>query len=342
MTTYLPDAGRYDAMQYRRAGRSGLHLPAVSLGLWQNFGNDRPLEGQRATIRRAFDLGITHFDLANNYGPPYGAAEVNFGRVLADDLRPYRDELVVSTKAGYDMWPGPYGNWGSRKYLLASLDQSLARIGLDYVDVFYSHRADPDTPLEETLGALDTAVRQGKALYAGISSYSARRTREAAAVMRELRTPLVLHQPSYSMLNRWIEDGLLDVLGDEGIGCIVFSPLAQGMLTDRYLGGIPAGSRASQEGSLTSDQLSEQNLAKVRALNQIATRRGQTLAQMALAWTLRDPRVTSALVGASSVAQLESNVAALRDLHFTDDELAEIDRYATEGHINIWASSSSS
>jgi L-glyceraldehyde 3-phosphate reductase len=342
VTTYLPDAGRYDAMQYRRAGRSGLHLPAVSLGLWQNFGNDRPLEGQRATIRRAFDLGITHFDLANNYGPPYGSAEENFGRILATDLRGYRDELVISSKAGYDMWPGPYGNWGSRKYLLASLDQSLARMGLDYVDVFYSHRADPDTPLEETLGALDTAVRQGKALYAGISSYSARRTREAAAVMRELRTPLVLHQPSYSMLNRWIEDGLLDVLGDEGIGCIVFSPLAQGMLTDRYLGGIPAGSRASRDGSLTSDQLSEQNLAKVRALNEIATRRGQTLAQMALAWTLRDPRVTSALVGASSVAQLESNLAALRDLHFTDDELAEIDRYATEGHINIWASSSSS
>jgi L-glyceraldehyde 3-phosphate reductase len=342
VTTYLPDAGRYDAMQYRRAGRSGLHLPAVSLGLWQNFGNDRPLEGQRATIRRAFDLGITHFDLANNYGPPYGSAEENIGRILATDLRGYRDELVISSKAGYDMWPGPYGNWGSRKYLLASLDQSLARMGLDYVDVFYSHRADPDTPLEETLGALDTAVRQGKALYAGISSYSARRTREAAAVMRELRTPLVLHQPSYSMLNRWIEDGLLDVLGDEGIGCIVFSPLAQGMLTDRYLGGIPAGSRASRDGSLTSDQLSEQNLAKVRALNEIATRRGQTLAQMALAWTLRDPRVTSALVGASSVAQLESNVAALRDLHFTDDELAEIDRHATEGHINIWASSSSS
>ena len=339
--TYVPSPDRYDAMTYRRCGRSGIHLPAVSLGLWHNFGHDKPLTGQREIVRRAFDLGITHFDLANNYGPPYGSAEENFGRILKTDLAGYRDELIISSKAGYDMWPGPYGDWGSRKYLLASLDQSLERMGLEYVDIFYSHRADPVTPLEETLGALDTAVRQGKALYAGISSYSAQRTRAAAAVMRELRTPLVLHQPSYSMLNRWIEDGLLDVLGDEGIGCIVFSPLAQGLLTDRYLGGIPTDSRASREGSLTGDQLSEQNLAKVRALDQIASRRGQTLAQMALAWTLRDPRVTSTLIGASSVAQLEDNVAALRNLRFADEELAEIDRYATEGHVNLWASSSS-
>ncbi len=340
MTTYLPAPGRYDAMQYRRCGRSGLRLPAVSLGLWQNFGGDRPLEAQRAIVRRAFDLGITHFDLANNYGPPYGSAEENLGRLLATDLRGHRDELVVSTKAGYDMWPGPYGDWGSRKYLLASLDQSLTRLGLDYVDIFYSHRFDPATPLEETLGALDSAVRQGKALYAGISSYSPRRTREAAGIMRQLGTPVLLHQPSYSMINRWIEDGLLDVLGEEGIGCIVFSPLAQGLLTDRYLGGIPAGSRASREGSLASNLLSDQNLAKVRALNEIAARRGQTLAQMALAWTLRDPRVTSTLIGASSVAQLQSNIAALDRLLFDDDELAEIDRYATEGNVNLWASSS--
>jgi L-glyceraldehyde 3-phosphate reductase len=340
VTTYLPAPGRYDAMQYRRCGRSGLQLPAVSLGLWQNFGGDRPLEAQRAIVRRAFDLGITHFDLANNYGPPYGSAEENFGRLLATDLRGHRDELVVSTKAGYDMWPGPYGDWGSRKYLLASLDQSLTRLGLDYVDIFYSHRFDPATPPEETLGALDSAVRQGKALYAGISSYSPRRTREAAGIMRQLGTPVLLHQPSYSMINRWIEDGLLDVLGEEGIGCTVFSPLAQGLLTDRYLGGIPAGSRASREGSLGSNLLSDQNLAKVRALNEIAARRGQTLAQMALAWTLRDPRVTSTLIGASSVAQLQSNIAALDRLLFDDDELAEIDRYATEGNVNLWASSS--
>ncbi len=340
MTTYLPAPGRYDAMQYRRAGRSGLQLPAMSLGLWQNFGGDRPMETQRAIIRRAFDLGITHFDLANNYGPPYGSAEENFGRILAADLRGHRDELIISTKAGYDMWPGPYGDWGSRKYLLASLDQSLARMGLDYVDIFYSHRFDPATPPEETLGALDSAVRQGKALYAGISSYSPQRTREAAGIMRRLGTPVLLHQPSYSMLNRWIEDGLLDVLGTEGIGCIVFSPLAQGLLTDRYLDGIPAGSRASREGSLGGDLLSEQNLAKVRALNELAARRGQTLAQMALAWTLRDPRVTSTLIGASSVAQLDSNVAALDRLLFDDDELAAIDRHATEGNVNLWASSS--
>jgi L-glyceraldehyde 3-phosphate reductase len=340
--TYLPASGRYDAMPYRRVGRSGLRLPAVSLGLWQNFGADRPLETQREIIRRAFDLGVTHFDLANNYGPPYGSAEENFGRILATDLRGYRDELVVSTKAGWDMWPGPYGEWGSRKYLLASLDQSLRRMGLEYVDIFYSHRFDPDTPLEETLGALDAAVRQGKALYVGISSYSAERTGEAARILRALGTPLLIHQPSYSLLNRWIEDGLLEVLGEEGVGCIVFSPLAQGLLTDRYLHGIPEGSRASRPGSLSADMLSDQNLAKVRALNQVAARRGQTLAQLAIAWTLRDPRVTSALVGSSSVRQLEDNVAALDNLGFGDDELAEIDRYATEGDLNIWAGSSTS
>jgi L-glyceraldehyde 3-phosphate reductase len=338
--SYLPDPGRYDAIAYRRVGRSGLRLPAVSLGLWQNFGGDRPLEVQRAIVRRAFDLGVTHFDLANNYGPPYGSAEENFGRILATDLRRYRDELIISTKAGYDMWPGPYGDWGSRKYLLASLDQSLARMGLEYVDVFYSHRHDPDTPLEETLGALDAAVRQGKALYAGISSYSAERTREAAAILRRLGTPLLIHQPSYSLLNRWIEGGLLQVLGEEGIGCIVFSPLAQGLLTDRYLHGIPEGSRASRPGSMSAEMLSDENLARVRALNQLAARRGQSLAQLALAWTLRDPRVTSTLVGASSVAQLEDNLKALRNLAFDEQELAEIDRYATEGDVNIWAASS--
>jgi L-glyceraldehyde 3-phosphate reductase len=338
--TYQPAGGRYDAMPYRRAGRSGLRLPAVSLGLWQNFGGDRPLETQREIIRRAFDLGVTHFDLANNYGPPYGSAEENFGRILAADLRGHRDELVVSTKAGWDMWPGPYGEWGSRKYLLASLDQSLRRMGLPYVDIFYSHRFDPDTPLEETLGALDAAVRQGKALYVGISSYSAERTREATRILRGLGTPLLIHQPSYSMLNRWIEDGLLDLLGAEGVGCIVFSPLAQGMLTDRYLHGIPEGSRASRAGSLRADMLNDENLEKIRALNRLAAQRGQSLAQMAVAWTLRDPRVTSALIGASSVEQLEANVAAVDNLRFGDDELAEIDRHATEGGINIWASSS--
>src|SRR5690242_13588943 len=279
-------------MRYRRCGRSGLKLPELSLGLWHNFGHDRPYETQRAIVRRAFDVGITHFDLANNYGPPYGAAEVNFGRMLDLDLRPYRDELVISTKAGYDMWPGPYGEWGSRKYLLSSLDQSLGRMGLDYVDIFYSHRFDPETPLEETMGALDTAVRQGKALYAGISSYSAEKTREAATILRELGTPLLIHQPSYSLLNRWIEPELLDVLGEEGVGCIVFSPLAQGMLSDRYLDGVPAGSRASRDSSLSTELLSEQNMAKVRGLKAIADRRGQSLAQMALAWTLRDPRMT--------------------------------------------------
>jgi L-glyceraldehyde 3-phosphate reductase len=339
--SYQPADDRYDTMQYRRVGRSGLVLPAISLGLWQNFGGDRPLETQRAIVRRACDLGITHFDLANNYGPPYGSAEENFGRILATDLRGYRDELVVSTKAGYDMWPGPYGDHGSRKYLIASLDQSLSRMGLPYVDIFYSHRADPDTPLEETMGALDTAVRQGKALYAGISSYSPERTRQAAEILRGLGTPLLIHQPSYSMLNRWIEeDDLLEVVEEEGVGCIVFSPLAQGLLTDRYLYGIPEGSRASRPGTMDQDQLNEATLDKVRALNDLAGRRGQTLAQMAIAWTLRDPRVTSALVGASSVAQLEANVAALDNLEFSDDELAEIDRHATEAGINLWEPSS--
>jgi L-glyceraldehyde 3-phosphate reductase len=329
-------------MLYRRSGRSGLELPAISLGLWWNFGHDRPFDTSRAIVRRAFDLGITHFDLANNYGPPYGSAEENFGRLLRRDLRPYRDELVVSTKAGYDMWPGPYGDRGSRKYLLASLDQSLERLGLDYVDVFYSHRVDPETPLEETMGALDAAVRQGKALYAGISSYSADKTREAEVILRELGTPLLIHQPSYSLLNRWIEPDLLDALGELGVGCIVFSPLAQGMLTDKYLDGIPDGSRASWPSSLSPDLLTLEALTKIRGLNEIAAGRGQTLAQMALAWVLRDERVTSALIGASSVAQLEDNLAALERLDFTEDELAEIDRHATESGINIWSASSES
>ncbi|HEV8250443.1 MAG TPA: L-glyceraldehyde 3-phosphate reductase [Gaiellaceae bacterium] len=338
--SHAPAADRYDSMVYNRCGRSGLLLPAISLGLWWNFGHDRPLETSRATLRRAFDLGITHFDLANNYGPPYGAAEENFGRLFHADFAAYRDELVISTKAGYDMWPGPYGEWGSRKYLLASLDQSLQRMGLEYVDIFYSHRFDPETPLEETMGALDTAVRQGKALYVGISSYSAETTRKAAELLDGLGTRLVIHQPSYSMLNRWIEPDLLDALGDLGIGCIVFSPLAQGLLTSKYLDGIPEGSRASLPYSLSSEQLSEQTLAKIRGLAEIADRRGQTLAQMALAWALRDARVTSTLIGASSVAQLEENVAALRRLDFTEDELEEIDRYATESDINLWAASS--
>jgi L-glyceraldehyde 3-phosphate reductase len=340
--TYVPADDRYDEqMPYRRCGRRGLKLPAISLGLWQNFGDDRPIDTQRAIVHRAFDLGITHFDLANNYGPPYGSAEINFGRLLAEDLRPWRDELVISTKAGYDMWPGPYGEWGSRKYLLASLDQSLARMGLDYVDIFYSHRLDPDTPLEETLGAVDTAVRQGKALYAGISSYSAQRTEEAIAILRDLGTPLLIHQPSYSLLNRWIEPDLLDVLGREGVGAIVFSPLGQGMLTDRYLDGIPDDSRAARDGSLSKSMLSDENLERVRALDEIAQRRGQTLAQLALAWTLRDPRVTSTLIGASSVQQLEDNVGALARLDFDDDELAEIEKYAVDAGINIWERSSS-
>ncbi len=339
---YTADSNRYERMQYRRCGRSGLQLPAITLGLWHNFGGDRPLETSRAILRRAFDLGVTHFDLANNYGPPYGSAEETFGRVMHDDLRPYRDELVISTKAGYDMWPGPYGEWGSRKYLLASLDQSLERMGLEYVDIFYSHRFDPDTPLEETMGALDTAVRSGRALYAGISSYSPEKTREAYAILRDLGTPLLIHQPSYSLLNRWIEPDLLDTLGELGVGCIGFSPLAQGMLTDKYLNGIPEGSRAASNTSLSPDLLTDEALAKIRALNEFAAGRGQSLAQMALAWTLRDPRMTSTLIGASSVAQLEDSLGALKCLDFSDDELVEIDRWATDAHINIWARSSAS
>jgi len=323
---YVADDGRYDRMRYNRCGRWGLKLPAISLGLWHNFGHDRPLETSRAIVRRAFDLGITHFDLANNYGPPYGSAEETFGRLLRTDLAPYRDELIVSTKAGWDMWPGPYGDGGTRKYLLASLDGSLTRLGLDYVDIFYSHRRDHDTPLDETMGALDTAVRQGKALYVGISSYGPESTHDAARILRELGTPALIHQPVYSMLNRWLEEGLLDAIGEEGLGCIPFSPLAQGQLTDRYLNGIPEGSRASRGTSLSPDDLTEARLATIRALNEIASRRGQSLAQMALAWTLHDPRVTSALVGASSVEQLESNTAALARLDFDEEELAEIDR----------------
>jgi L-glyceraldehyde 3-phosphate reductase len=339
--TYLAAQDRYEKkMPYRRCGRSGLDLPEVSLGLWQNFGDDRPIDTQRAILRRAFDLGVTHFDLANNYGPPYGSAEINFGRILREDLRPYRDELVISTKAGYDMWPGPYGDHGSRKYLLASLDQSLARMGLDYVDIFYSHRSDPDTPLEETMGALATAVSSGRALYAGISSYNAQRTERAAAILRDLGVPLLIHQPSYSMLNRWIEEDLLDTLGREGIGCIAFSPLAQGVLTGKYLKGIPEGSRATLGGSLTRDQISERTSGHVLALDTIARQRGQSLAQMALSWALRDERITSVLIGASSVAQLEENLAAAGHADFTDEELAEIDRDAVEAGINIWASSS--
>jgi len=338
--TYVPADDRYERMTYRRSGRSGLQLPMVSLGLWQNFGHDRPLDTSRAIVRRAFDLGITHFDLANNYGPPYGSAEENFGRLIHDDLRPFRDELVISSKAGYDMWPGPYGEWGSRKYLLASLDQSLGRMGLEYVDIFYSHRFDPDTPLEETMGALATAVQQGKTLYVGISSYSAEKTHEAAQILGELGVKLLIHQPSYSMLNRWIEPELLDALEELGVGCIGFSPLAQGMLTDKYLHGIPEGSRASRHGSLSPNLITDTAMEKIRALNEIAQRRGQTLAQMALAWTLRDPRMTSTLVGASSVEQLESNVAAIDNLAFSDAELAGIDRYATDADINLWAKSS--
>jgi L-glyceraldehyde 3-phosphate reductase len=337
---YLPAPDRYETMPYRRCGRSGLKLPAISLGLWQNFGEDRPLATAREIVRRAFDLGVTHFDLANNYGPPPGAAERAFGEILRTDLAAHRDELIVSTKAGYDMWPGPYGDWGSRKYLLASLDQSLARMGLDYVDIFYSHRFDPDTPLEETMGALDAAVRQGKALYVGISSYSGRRTDEAVRILRALGTPLLIHQPSYSLLNRWVEDDLLDVLDREGVGCIVFSPLAQGMLTDKYLDGVPEESRAAQGGFLKREFLSEENLNRVRALNEIARERGQSLAQLAIAWTLRDPRVTSALIGARSVGQLEDSLGALRRLDFTDDELAAIDRHAVDAGINLWAASS--
>ncbi len=339
--SYVAAPDRYTTIPYRRCGRSGVKLPEISLGLWQNFGDDRPLDTQRAIIRRAFDLGVTHFDLANNYGPPYGSAEKNFGVIFREDLWPYRDELIISTKAGYDMWPGPYGDWGSRKYLLASLDQSLARMGLDYVDIFYSHRADPETPLEETMGALATAVTSGKALYAGISSYSPQRTAEAAAILRGLSTPLLIHQPSYSILNRWIEDGLLDTLEREGVGCIAFSPLAQGLLTAKYLDGIPPGSRASRrDSSLSMDQLTEQNLEQVRALNEIARDRGQSLAQMALTWALRDERVTSVIVGASSIFQLEENLDAAGHEVFTRDELTAIARHAAGTSINLWAASS--
>jgi L-glyceraldehyde 3-phosphate reductase len=338
--TYVAAEDRYERMPYRKCGRWGLKLPAISLGLWHNFGGDRPLETSRAILRRAFDLGVTHFDLANNYGPPYGSAEESFGILYATDFRPYRDELVISTKAGYDMWPGPYGEWGSRKYLLSSLDQSLKRMGLDYVDIFYSHRFDPETPLEETMGALQSAVHQGKALYVGISSYSAEKTREAAALLHDLGTPLLIHQPSYSLLNRWIEPDLLDAVEEVGAGCITFSPLAQGMLTDKYLKGIPEGSRASRNTSLSPEMLTDEAIQKIRGLNEIAQRREQSLARLALAWTLRDPRVTSTLIGASSVAQLEDSLGALRNLAFTDEELAEIDRYATESGINIWQRSS--
>ena len=342
--TYTAAENRYDTMPYRRVGRSGLKLPAISLGLWHNFGDDKPFEVQRAILRRAFDLGVTHFDLANNYGPPYGSAETNFGRHFRDDFAPYRDELIISSKAGYDMWPGPYGNWGSRKYLLASLDQSLGRMGLDYVDIFYSHRPDPETPLEETMGALDQAVRSGKALYAGISSYTPEQTLEAARILKDLGTPLLIHQPSYSMLNRWTENGspsLHEALEQVGAGSIAFSPLAQGMLTDRYLNGVPEDSRAAQHKSLDTDMISEENLDRVRGLNRIAEGRGQTLAQMAIAWILRDQRkgapVTSALVGASSVRQLEDSLAAINKLDFSAEELNAIDEFAVESDINLWA-----
>jgi len=336
--TYVAAQDRYESMTYRRVGRSGVKLPLVSLGLWHNFGGDRSLETQRVILRRAFDLGVCHFDLANNYGPPYGSAEANFGTILRQDFLPYRDELFLSTKAGYDMWPGPYGEFGSRKYLLASLDQSLKRMGVDYVDVFYSHRPDPETPLEETMGALDTAVRSGKALYAGISSYSAERTAQAARILTELGTPLFIHQPSYSMLNRWVEGGLLDTLEQAGAGCIAFSPLAQGMLTDKYLNGVPSGSRMAENTSLSKDLLTEQNITHIRALNEIAARRHQSLAQMALAWIASDQRVTSVLAGASSVNQLEQNVAAMDNVEFSAEELAEIDNHAVEGGIDLWRS----
>jgi len=339
-TVYVPAEARYDHLPYRRCGRSGIKLPAISLGLWQNFGDDRPLVTSRAILRRAFDLGVTHFDLANNYGPPYGSAEINFGRIFAEDFQAYRDELVISTKAGYDMWPGPYGEWGSRKYLLGSLEASLKRMRLDYVDIFYSHRFDPETPLQETMGALDTAVRQGKARYVGISSYGPERTAEAVQILRNLGTPLLIHQPSYSMLNRWVEAELLAVLAREGAGCIVFSPLGQGLLTDKYLGGVPEDSRVRRGLHFSEALITPENLQRVQALAQIAERRGQSLAQMAIAWVLRDQRVTSALIGASSIRQLEQNVAALDRLDFDSAELAEIDRHAVDGGVNIWAASS--
>ena len=339
---YQANPARYDDMLYRRVGRSGLKLPAISLGLWQNFGETAPIERSRAICRTAFDLGVTHFDLANNYGPPPGAAEEAFGKILATDFRPYRDEMIISTKAGYNMWPGPYGEWGSAKYLIASLDQSLKRLGLDYVDIFYSHRFDPETPLEETMGALDRIVRAGKALYVGISSYNSRRTREAVAILKVLGTPCLIHQPSYSMINRWVEDdGLLDTLGELGVGCIAFSPLAQGMLTDKYLkGDVPEGSRAARKGPLKPTFISDANLAHIRALADMAAARGQTLAQMALAWVLRNEAVTSALIGASSPAQVTDCVGALGNLAFSDTELAEIDRRAPDLNVNIWAASS--
>ncbi|KQR53549.1 aldo/keto reductase [Leifsonia sp. Leaf336] len=337
--TYVPNPSRYDRMPYRRTGRSGLDLPALSLGLWHNFGDDRPFETQRAIVRRAFDLGVTHFDLANNYGPPYGAAEINFGRILHEDLRPYRDELIVSSKAGWDMWPGPYGQGGgSRKYMLASLDQSLTRLGLDYVDIFYSHRPDPSTPLEETMQALDTAVRSGKALYVGISSYGAEETRRAAEILGELGTPLLIHQPSYSMLNRWIEtEGLLEAAGELGVGVIGFTALAQGMLTGKYLDGIPEGSRAAAGTSFDASWLTADAVERLRGLDAIASSRGQTLAQLALAWALRDPRVTSLVIGASSVSQLEQNIGALDNLEFSAEELAAIDGFAVDAGVDLWA-----
>ena len=339
--TYVPNPDRYDGrMPYRRCGRSGLQLPLISLGLWQNFGDDKPMETQRAIIRRAFDAGITHFDLANNYGPPYGQAEINFGTIMKQDLAPFRDELVISSKAGYDMWPGPYGQGGGgRKYMLASLDQSLERMGLDYVDIFYSHRFDPDTPVEETMMALDRAVRSGRALYVGISSYSAAKTREAALIARDLGTPLLIHQPSYSMLNRWIEPDLLDACESEGMGMIAFTALAQGLLTNKYLHGIPEDSRMARDGSLSKDQLDEQTLTHIKALHEIAEERGQELAQMALAWVLRDERMTTTLIGASSVKQLESNLGAVKNLDFTDAELTRIDKHAQDAGINLWAES---
>jgi L-glyceraldehyde 3-phosphate reductase len=342
MNPYIPASDRYDHMTYRRSGRSGIRLPEVSLGLWHNFGDDRPIDTQRAILRRAFDRGVTHFDLANNYGPPYGSAEINFGRLLREDFSSLRDELIISTKAGWDMWPGPYGDLGSRKYLLASLDQSLQRMGLDYVDIFYHHHFDATTPLEESMGALDHAVRQGKALYVGISSYSDERTKEAVAILRSLGTPLLIHQPSYSLFNRWIEDKLLDVLEEEGVGCIAFSPLAQGLLTDRYLNGVPEGSRASRHDSLDPSMLSDENLQHVRALNDLAHDRGQSLAQMAIAWVLRDPRVTSALIGASSVAQLDDNLDSLNNLAFSPEELTTIDQYAVDGGIDLWRGAATS
>jgi L-glyceraldehyde 3-phosphate reductase len=337
MSTYQPSPDRYDWMQYRRCGRSGIQLPAITLGLWQNFGDDRTIDSQKAMLRRAFDRGVTHFDLANNYGPPYGGAEVNFGRILREDFSSLRDELIISTKAGWDMWPGPYGDLGSRKYLLASLDQSLKRLGLDYVDIFYHHHFDPTTPMEESLGALDSAVRQGKALYVGISSYSDERTRQAITILRDLGTPLLIHQPSYSLFNRWIEDKLLDVLDEQGVGCIAFSPLGQGLLTEKYLNGVSSDSRAAKaDSSLSSGMLNDENLARVRGLADIAHERGQKMSQLAIAWALRNPVITSVLLGASSVEQLDENLDSLNNLEFSDEELKRIDEFAVESGIDLW------